>query len=107
MAKHSVKLIPESKDVVGEILLVENGETKLIDLRLLDERQKKHFYQAYADFLRNINCWDYFSSYVLPCGESESSPLSRALTELWLVLAVNQGEMASSNDLTVYIYIRI
>lgn len=106
MAKVTVWLIRAPK-LVGKIKLVENGETRIIDLRHLSKRQKKYFRKAYSAFLRNISCWDFNESYIADHHfvSSEYSRLIDALTELWLALGVNQGQMSSDHDIAVYIWI--
>jgi len=105
VAKVTVELVSQlPAGIVGKIKIIE-GKTKFTDLRSISEEQKKYFHQAYAAFLQNINCWDFFTLNVESRAESENHPLKRALTELWLGLAVNQGEMASDCDLAVYVFI--
>lgn len=120
MAKVTVELVSESEEAAGKIKLVQNGQTKIINLRALDKRQKEYFEKAYAAFLQNPSCWDFDGPWILDCDSilpatlrdiisTEDLVATRhlmgALVELWIALGVNQGQMTSSSDLTVYILI--
>lgn len=99
-----------SNQVPGE---QNRAKTKIVDLRLLNEKQKKYFHDAHAAFLRNEKCWDFdgpwffnsrspFHKLVKGTGrEVVKHPLYKALMELWLALGVNQGEMAHGSDYDV------
>ena len=93
---------------------------KCIDLRIVNDRQREYFREAYTDFLRGMDCWEFDKKYLSKGAGMpklrELAPtwagadifrhlLYLALEELWVALCANQSHAANLVERTVYIVI--
>ena len=104
MATTTVKLVSEIPSTIPD-------DTQVIDLRSLNNVQKKYFMEAWDAFQSNMICWNFeniiFDSvrFYERVSDMPQHPLYRALDGLFCALAVNQGRAADTKDKTFYIVI--
>lgn len=118
--------IPENDPAQGK---------KYFDLRSLTDEQKDYFRKAHDDFRANPSFWDFDRKWLSPeplkgrfsltvgmalgrdkneprltlsleeLKNAHSHPLYVAIQELWRVLGVNQGQMPSEREETIYFWL--
>lgn len=107
VAKITVLLLESSKRrPFGKNFLQKRAH---IDLRQLNNEQRRYFREAHAEFLSGADCWKFEAKYIskgpamakllsIPSRrrwELGENPLYLALEELWMALVVDQSKVSA------------